>query len=247
MFGAPLVVAHRAMTPGAVPNAVPSIGLAATAGADLVELDVRLSLDRQPVLVHDALLRPSTTGRGWIRLWPARALRCVHSREDRTVGVAPLDDALKAVPAGGQLALHLKDHAALGPVLTRIERAGLEGRTWLWLERPVDVRRAIRRLPSLRVTLLRPNGWHETVRERYFAEAQWVGAQGVSLPAGEITAAMVAAAHRHHLRVFTRIDSPAMAPQLAAIGVDGFITNDPGATKLLLALTTANTGPDART
>ena len=53
----PLIVAHRAMTPGAIENTRTAIARAAEAGADLVELDVRLTLDRQPVVIHDAFLR----------------------------------------------------------------------------------------------------------------------------------------------------------------------------------------------
>lgn len=234
MFGPPLIVAHRAMTPGAVPNAMTSIPLAAHVGADLIELDVRLSLDRRAVLVHDALLGPSTTGRGWVRLWPSFALRRLHLLDDRAKTVSLLEEALNAFPDCGQLALHLKDRAAVGPVLGLLRERSLGGRTWLWLEHPLDVRRATRWIPDLRVTLLRPNGWHEAVRERYFAEAQWAGASGVSLPAGEISPRMAKEAHQHQLRVFTRIDSPVQAPGLAGFGVDGFITSDPSGTRALL-------------
>jgi glycerophosphoryl diester phosphodiesterase len=234
MFGRPLIVAHRGMTPGAVPNTVQSIGAAARAGADLIELDVRLSLDRQPVLVHDALLGPSTTGRGWVRLWPTFALRRLHPLDDRTLTISLLEEALAVVPSGAQLALHLKDRGALRSVLGLLRRRGLAGRTWLWLEQVADVRRAARSLPDLRITLLRPDGWRAPVRERYFAEAQWAGASGVSLPAYEIDADMVDQAHRHQLRVFTRIDSPSQAPDLVDLGVDGLITTDPAATRAIL-------------
>ncbi len=222
------------MTPGAIPNAASSIARAAQAGADLIELDVRLSLDHQPVLVHDAMLRTSTTGRGWVRLWPGFALRRLHLLLDPERTVDTLNEALGAAPANAQLALHLKDRQALGPVLRRLGKVGMAGRTWLWLERPQDVYTATRSLPGLRVTLLRPSGWHPEHRQRYFAEAQWVGAAAVSLPAGVIDEQMVIVAHQHHVRVFTRIDDPRQAPALATIGVDGFITSDPRQTAGLL-------------
>ena len=52
-----IIVAHRSLTPGAIENARSSLQLAADAGADLIELDVRLSLDRKPMVFHDAFLR----------------------------------------------------------------------------------------------------------------------------------------------------------------------------------------------
>lgn len=234
LFGAPLVIAHRSMTPGAVPNTVAAMTRAAEAGADLIELDVRLSLDRRPVLVHDAMLRASTTGRGWVRLWPSFGLRRLQLRHDALHSIDRLDDAIRACPPGCQLALHLKDHGALGPVLTRLRRADQAKQTWLWLERPRDVFRATRALPDLRITLLRPQGWHPDRYPHYLAEAQWVGAAAISLPAGVIDGPMVTRAHQHQLRVFTRIDDSQGVPALAMMGVDGFITDDPLGTRQAL-------------
>ena len=235
MFGSPLIIAHRALTPGAIPNSVASVSSAIDAGADLVELDVRLSLDRKPVLVHDAMLRHTTTGRGWVRLWPNFGLRRLRLLLDADHPIQTLDEALEVPLSGAQLALHLKDRGALGPVLRRLHEAKAASRTWLWLERPGDVITATRRLPDLRVTLLRPKGWYPDEYPSYVAEAQWVGAAAISLPAGVISQEMVRTAHQHHLRVFTRIDEPQQAPPLSAIGVDGFITTDSRATRLLLA------------
>ena len=156
----PLIVAHRALTPGAVENARSAIRIAAATGADLIELDIRLTLDRQPVVLHDAFLRRATRARGWVRLWPAPVLGRIPLRNsDAGDRVTSLRRVLAEFPSGVQPALHLKDRAALAPVLKAIGRHGNPGRTWLWLEHPADVTRARRRFPELRVTLLRPAGW----------------------------------------------------------------------------------------
>jgi len=226
----PLIVAHRALTPGAVENARSAIRAAARSGADLVELDIRLSLDRRPVVLHDAFLRRSTRARGWVRLWPAFALGRVPLRgtveQDRVSSLAAI---LRDFPDGLQPALHLKDRGALAQVLKAIARFGQPGRTWLWLEHPADVARARRRMPELRVTLLRPAGWTPVNRQRYFEEAQWSGAAGVSVPWGAIDAGLIDHAHRHQLRVFSRLVRLRDVPGHAAVGLDGIITDDPGA------------------
>lgn len=224
----PLIVAHRALTPGATENARSAIALAAASGADLIELDIRLTLDRQPVVLHDAFLRGATRGRGWVRLWPSFALTRLPLRE--AAGgerVSSLRSILRDFPDGVQPALHLKDHAALPSVLRTVARFGDPGRTWLWLERPRDVYTATRTLPELRVTLLRPAGWRPELRHRYFEEAQWVGAAGVSVPWDVVDRDLVLHAHRHQLLVFSRLERiDTLASRLAA-GLDGVITDDP--------------------
>lgn len=226
----PLIVAHRAMTPGATENSRLALALAATSGADLIELDIRLTLDRRPVVLHDAFLGRSTRGRGPVRLWPSFAITRLPTRggppRDR---IAALDAVLREFPEGVQVALHLKDRAALPAVLKAISRHGEAGRTWLWLERPKDVHRATRTLPELRVTLLRPAGWLPHARQTYFEEAQWAGAAAVSVPWEVVDEGLVQHAHRHRLLVFSRLERMDTLPSRLQAGLDGVITTDPGA------------------
>ncbi len=224
----PLIVAHRSLTPGATENAQSAIAMAAQSGADLIELDIRLTLDRQPVVLHDAFLHRSTGGRGWVRLWPSFALTRIPLRGanpgDR---VSSLRAILQDFPRDVQPALHLKDRAALPAVLRHVSRYGRPGRTWLWLEHPRDVYTATRALPELRVTLLRPAGWMPGSRQSYFEEAQWVGAAGVSVPWGVIDERLVHHAHRHRLLVFSRLERLATLATRLDAGLDGVVTGDP--------------------
>lgn len=228
----PLIIAHRALTPGATGNTLSAIRLAAACGADLIELDVRLSLDRRPVLFHDAFLGRSTRGRGWVRLWPSFALGRLPLRDaaegDR---ITSLRQVLAGFPETAQAAFHLKDRAALPAVLRTLARHGRPERTWLWLEHPHDARTARRALPALRVTLLRPAGWTPANREQYFAEAQWFGAAAVSVPWGVIDAGLIDHAHRHHLLVFSRQERLHDIPHHARLGLDGIISDDPAAAR----------------
>jgi glycerophosphoryl diester phosphodiesterase len=80
-------------------------------------------------------------------------------------------------------------------------------------------------------------------REGYFEEAQWVGAAGVSVPWGVVDTGLVALAHQHHLLVFSRLERlDTLASRLAA-GLDGVITDDPGAVKRHLELAGAGHQP----
>jgi glycerophosphoryl diester phosphodiesterase len=231
----PLIVAHRALTPGAIENTRSAIARAAAAGADLIELDVRLTIRRQPVVIHDAFLGRITRGRGWVRMWPVWALGLVPFRDDTERNrISTVRKVLGEAPQGAQLVLHLKDRAALRPVLRMIRRHGDPGRTWLWLEHERDVFVATRALPELRVTLLRPSGWKPGARQRYVEEAQWNGAAGISLPWGVIDAELLRLAHQHHLRVFSRLESMDQVRRLSELGLDGIVTDDPAAVRAIL-------------
>ena len=60
----PLVIAHRGDVATAPENTLPAFTNALTAGADAVELDVRLTQDRQLVVFHDRLLDRTSNGTG---------------------------------------------------------------------------------------------------------------------------------------------------------------------------------------
>lgn len=239
----PLIVAHRSLTPGATENVRSAIPVAAQDGADLIELDIRLTLDRTPVVLHDACIGGATVGHGWVRLWPSFALTRLPSRAG---GPGDLVPTLRAVlwefPPEVQPALHLKDRAALPSVLKAVDRHGQPGRTWLWLENPRDVSAARHALPELRVTLLRPAGWMPGSRQAYFEEAQWVGASGISVPWGVIDDGLIEHAHQHQLRVFSRLERMDTLDSRLAAGLDGVITDDPGVVRRHLETRESGTG-----
>lgn len=238
----PLIVAHRMMSGEGVENARSSLGRLVAAGADMAEIDIRLSLDRKPVVLHDAMLGRTTRGRGWIGLWPAAAIRRLPLRSVPQERIALLSDILGGLPAGLEIALHLKDRRALRPVLRQIDRLGLAARTWLWLERMADVRIARAALPDARCTLLRPAAWREPQRSAYFADAQGCGARGVSVQPGAIDAGVVAQGARHGLTLFTRIDTTERLDHLVRAGIGGIITDDPSGARAVVDRLLQSTG-----
>lgn len=62
--GAPLVIAHRGASGTAPENTLPAIDAALAAGADYIEIDVHLSLDRDVIVIHDATVDRTTDGKG---------------------------------------------------------------------------------------------------------------------------------------------------------------------------------------
>lgn len=60
----PRVIGHRGAAAHAPENTLESIRCAAAFGVAMVEIDVQLSKDEVPVIIHDDTLERTTTGRG---------------------------------------------------------------------------------------------------------------------------------------------------------------------------------------
>ena len=83
---------------------------AADAGADLIELDVRLTLDRHAVVIHDRTLRRTTGTRGTVeRNHPC----CSASARRRGMVLFPVPDHLSQGQINGFPTYRLKDAGIL--------------------------------------------------------------------------------------------------------------------------------------
>lgn len=220
-----LVIVHRAAAPGCSENSLAGIRAAGEFGVDVVEVDVRRTVDGVPVLLHDRTLGRTSHGHGPVWILPARWVgrRRLRGGERR---VPTLEAGLDALPDGVEIGIHVKDRRALGATLGVVERRGFGEKTWLWLERPRDVGIARGRLPGVRVTLL--NDWGRVrLIERYLATAEAAAATAVSIPWGRVVPELTAAAHRRGLLVFAKERNPDELLGKVAAGLDGVITDEP--------------------
>jgi glycerophosphoryl diester phosphodiesterase len=71
----PLVIAHRGASVEAPENTIAAFELAITHGADAIELDVHLSRDDHPVVIHDPAVERTTGAVGRVRDLTVRELK----------------------------------------------------------------------------------------------------------------------------------------------------------------------------
>jgi glycerophosphoryl diester phosphodiesterase len=116
---APWVVAHRGETFGAPENTLAAFELAAARGADAVELDVQVSRDGVPVVIHDRHLDRTTDGFGPVRSRTWAELRSLdagswYDPRYRGEPIPALEDALAwACRSGLPLLAEVKTHPFL--------------------------------------------------------------------------------------------------------------------------------------
>jgi glycerophosphoryl diester phosphodiesterase len=215
---APLIIAHRTS--------------AAELGADVVEVDLRLSLDLQPFLMHDDTMRRTT---GWplpLELTPASVVR--RQRLANGEPVPSLAQLFDALPPALDLAVDVKTPWAVVALIREIRRRRIAGRVRVWCTSALAVRYAVRAAPEVDVAYLKdvlsPRG-----KRAFIRKARRLGARAVSAHWRAIDAAFVAEAHALGLRVYSWHAAYPLTPERLTAGLDGLITDVPVEARRALA------------
>ena len=215
------VIAHRGASAAAPENTDEAFDLAVAQRADVLELDVRITLDGELVVVHDATLA-RTAGD------PRRVDSVTRAElEQLAPPVRPLMLAavLERHARSARLLLELKDPEPRSEALLAeaLERHGITDRLALQV---FDLR-ALRRL-RLRAPRLRLCSIHRRRPSARTLGAVARCATAVSVWHERVDAGVVAAAHARGLTVSAwTVNSPAAIDRMLAVGVDGLITDEP--------------------
>lgn len=245
----PLIVAHRGASHAAPQNTLAAFRLAADLGADGVELDVHLTADGVPVVIHDATVEATTDGSGQVTaltLAQVKALDAGVRFHASFAGerVPTLEEVLTAVGHRLLINIELKDFSPRdrgleATVAALVQRLGLTGRVWFSSFNPLALRRVRRYAPDIPAGMLYDNSLPLPLRQRWLAPI--TPHEALHPHHALVTPALVAQAHRRGLRVATwTVDDPALAERLATWGVDALITNEPE--RLLAALRPSASG-----
>jgi glycerophosphoryl diester phosphodiesterase len=219
------VIAHRCRSGGAAENLASGVALAATAGAQAIEVDVRPSRDGEAVVTHDRWLLRRT----W---WPVpvRAVTAAwfRARRDRTTG-EQLPDlqaiVTEAARCGIGVVVDLKDGRALAAVasvlagVTTIERD-------IWVRDPTSIARARALVPGATV------GWLDDPRspgevDAYLDAARDHGADLVSVRHHLVGVGTVERCRASSMRLAVWITDPAATAAVLALGPDAVVTDRP--------------------
>lgn len=246
------VVGHRGAAARAPENTIVSFERALADGAQALELDVRLSADRVPVVLHDPTVDRTTDGRGAVADLRLDALRrldagarftsdggATHPFARRGVTIPTLAEVLAAVP-GVPLIVELKSADASPAVRALLERHGALDRCVVAsfdarALRPFAgsaARLGATRRQVARLLLATCTGAPALRRAPAFDVASvprsW---RGAPLPVGRFARLLRPWGRTVH--VWT-VDDPASAAALWAGGVQGVITNDPARIRSVL-------------
>jgi glycerophosphoryl diester phosphodiesterase len=237
----PKIVAHRGASLRHPENTLEAFEAAIAAGADVVELDVRLTADGVPVVMHDLDASRTTDGSGLVHELPLEALK----RFDASRGLGPrtevptVSEALEVLGGRVVVNLELKNlpgeasfdspreavaEAAVGLVKAFGigEQVLLSSFNWLTIERVRDLD------PEIMTGFLSTAAMDPAEALRY---ARSKGHRFI-LPQVEGLLAsgeeLIQEAHDHEVLVGTwTVDEPEVLERLFGMGVDAVATNAP--------------------
>jgi glycerophosphoryl diester phosphodiesterase len=219
--------AHRGASAEAPENTLAAFRRALAAGADGIELDVHLSADGVPVVIHDEALERTTDGHGAVAAHPLAMLQSLDAGSwfaPPFVGepLPTLEQALRLLAGRLRLNLEVKQTRAGMAVLELLEQFPQAEAVISSFDHALLVRLRCA-APDLALAVLAESDWHLAL-----SRARALRACAFHPRADLVSRPLLAACRGLRLPVFAwTVDDPAEARRLARLGIDGLFTNDP--------------------
>lgn len=236
----PLIVAHRGASSTHPENTLPAFDAAIALGAHAIELDVRLSADGVPVVMHDADVARTTDGTGLVHELTSDQLAALNAgTAEEPTPVPRLAEVLVLASGRAGVAVEIKNNPGdpgfqldgervVELALAEVDRAGFAGPVLLLSFNPRSIDRARSIAPDVATGFLTTDLVDPREALAHVVRAGhdfYLPGSRALLPAGE---GFVDEAHRAGVRVGTwTIDDPALIRQIIGWGVDAVATNDP--------------------
>ncbi|HUI90583.1 MAG TPA: glycerophosphodiester phosphodiesterase family protein [Anaerolineales bacterium] len=232
----PLVFAHRGASAHAPENTLASFELALSHGADVLELDVRLSADGRVVVIHDSTVDRTTNGHGRVAQLTLAELRSLDagsffSEKYRGEKIPLLEEVLDAVGKKTFLNVELKDRTTphdqlVEYVCALVAKYGLEKRVMFSSVLASNLGKAKRILPEVPRGLLALEGWMGAwARSFGFSFGDYIALHPCLT---DVTKQQIVRVHRLKRRVHVwTVNQAEDIARLKTWGVDGIFTDDP--------------------
>jgi glycerophosphoryl diester phosphodiesterase len=236
-----LVVAHRGASSSTPENTIPAFEEAARAGADVIELDVRLTRDGVPVVLHDPDVSATTDGRGPVHEMTLAEVKRLNAAPGQPpIEVPTLEEAVTAIDrAGLGVDIEVKNipgepafdspvESVLGATLEALDRTAFGGPILVSSFNWITIEACRRRAPDLATGFLTVAAIDPRAALDYARQDghDFVLPHAMALlDAGE---GFVEEAHAEGIRVGTwTVDDEGMLSRLFAWDVDAVASNDP--------------------
>lgn len=229
----PLVIGHAAAAGEAPANTLAGVRACLDAGAEGMEIDVQLSADGVPVLMHDETVDRTTNLTGPVRAHSVAALQAADAGNGEPVPT--LDQVLTLVAGRLTVMCELKstpgdpthDQRCVDAVLAVIERHDARAWTAIHSFQPDMVARARSSEPRISATIISGPVRGEQV-DRLLGAVLKRNAQAISVEHSCVDRDLVVKAKRRQITIWTwTADREQDWERLVEAGVDGIITNVP--------------------
>ncbi len=232
----PIIFGHRGACANAPENTLASFELALAQGADAIELDAKLTADRQVVVIHDQTVDRTTNGQGRVNHLKLEEIRKLDAGSFFDIAfkgepVPTLEEVLRKVSARTFTNIELTNYASPNDelpfmVAELVKRLGMQDRVMFSSFHPIPLLRAHRILPDVPVGLLADANIAGALAR------SWVGRliphQALHPDVSKATLSLIKSEHRRGCRVHVwTVNDPEVMRSLFTWDVDGIFTDDP--------------------
>ncbi len=225
----PTIFAHRGASAHAPENTLTAFELAREQGADAIELDVKLSADGIPVVIHDHTVDRTTNGSGTVAELELASLQKLDAGGGQHIPT--LAEVFSAVGRDLYINVELTNYttskdALVDKVVDVIKRYDMQGRILFSSFLAKNLKRAAELLPGTpRGLLALPTGLGVFARTFGFRSDVY---QAIHPSIRNLTEGMITSAHQRGQRVHVwTVNTADQMQKLANWGVDGIFTDDP--------------------
>jgi glycerophosphoryl diester phosphodiesterase len=233
----PVVIAHRGNSAHAPENTLAAFVSAAEKGADAIEFDVKLTSDGQVIVLHDPSVDRTTNGTGKVAQISLSALQALDagawfSDQFRGERVPTLAEVLESVGRRLHLNIELTNYSTPGDdlvprVVELVRKHGLEERVLFSSFFVKNLTKARKLLPAVARALLVLPGTLGIIGR----SISWRGDYFALHPnLASMSSRLVDRVHAGGKRVQVwTVNTEMDQARMTSLGVDGIITDDPGA------------------
>ena len=236
----PLIIAHRGDSAHVPENTLAAFAAALEEGADLVEFDVQLTKDGQVVVIHDATVDRTTTGRGRVRDLTLAEIRVLSAGypsrfadTHRGERVPSLGEALAMLKDRARVMVEIKPDAVTDDAEGGIEARAVAEVRKAGMEKDVALlsfsRRALLRCRQLAPAIVRGHLFQKAEPGEVLAGAREVASELVMPEKHMLSDELRDRAREAGLKLATWVvDDPEELRRLARFDLYGVASNRPG-------------------
>jgi glycerophosphoryl diester phosphodiesterase len=232
----PIIFAHRGASAYAPENTLVSFRRAVEYGADAVELDTKLSLDREVMVIHDPTIDRTTDGSGRVNQLTLKELKKLDagswfSPQYKDEKIPTLSEVFEAVGKQVLINIELTNYTSVGDKLVEktadlIRHHNLEDWVLISSFEPRNLLKMRRLLPEVPVALLALEGRAGFVSRSFIGK--WLSPDFLHPFLSDVNEHMLQSARRSHRRIHVwTVNDPTEMQWLKELEVGGIFTDDP--------------------
>jgi glycerophosphoryl diester phosphodiesterase len=240
----PTIFAHRGSSYFAPENTLPAFQLAVQQQADAIELDAKLSSDRQVVVIHDQTVNRTTNGVGQVDRMTLSELKNLDAGSYFDVAYAgekipSLAEVFEKLANSILINIELKNYATPRDdlperVIGLVRQYAIRGSVFFSSFNPIALLRAHRLMPDVPLGLLAMKGTKGVLLRSWLGRL--IPHQALHPNWSDVNLTLVEKNHRHGYRVHPyTVNDPAAMLTLFKAGVDGLYTDNPPLAQKVLA------------